>query len=320
MKRLILIPLILILTACASGKNAGVTPPTNVMSAEPSVVKTLVPEKTQTPIPTTPTENPLVNAPEGFTLYDEAIGMWSRIDAESGKVIFWDAERQVEFSVLFNDDLWDKRPDIEQRIPDTLRLKAYISPKFTNWSALTLTHEENMDDESTRDWTTIFQNILWEKMIARGMIKDKGDFSQDIYYSSGYTRQYNTTEGPQTLTLKHGNGITVHLIDGFDAIKAQSATNFFKEVKGSQNIDAPSMTYMVRITSDKDGNTFVEVVPNISDVASWPEERIMEMLFVGFSNALGNPDNPISIKAAGLSTDLVNNSKDFPYFIFSWAK
>ncbi len=113
MKRLIIFPLILILTACTSGQNTGVTPPINAMSAEPSVVKTPTPEKIETPS-VTATENPLANAPDGATRVsaDGATYYKDVVDPVSGKTII---EIYTEFKNIDGKVLWsgwtvDKTP------------------------------------------------------------------------------------------------------------------------------------------------------------------------------------------------------------------
>lgn len=317
MKRLSsLILLIATLTACVnSPTSATPTPKIETATPTPTFIITETAEPTSTVTP-----DPLADAPKGYTNFDKNMGAWTRIDADSGKTIFWDAEREEEVSVLFENDLWDQRPDLEGRLPDTLRLKVFISTKFTNWNTLSISHEENKNPFGVSDWTVIFQNFLWDIMIRREMIKNKVDFDNDTYYGEGYTRNYNTIEGLQTITLKHGNVITVHIVDGFEELKADKENNNFYEVVSGKTIDAPSMIYMIHLTSDVNGNTYVEIAPNNSDVATWSERRIMEMFLVGFGNALANPDDPIVIKAAGFSSDLVNNHDAYPYFIFSWQK
>ena len=74
---------------------------------------------------------------------------------------------------------------------------------------------------------------------------------------------------------------------------------------------------MVKISSDADGNTFVEIAPNIIDALQWSDNRIIEMYLLGFSNALSNPNDPVIPKAAGFSSDVAYNNKAYPYFVFT---
>lgn len=316
MKRLSLIPLIVILTACVSSP-APVTPTQKIETATPTPTVTI----TDTAEPTsTVTPDPLADAPKGYTNFDKETGVWTRIDAESGKTIFWDVERNAEYSLLFEDDLWDHRPDLESNYEDSMRLKVFISPKLTNWNKLTVTHKENLDPTGTINWTLVFHAFLKDTMVWGGMINSDADFSWDQYYGAGYTRHFNTIEGPQSVTLKHGNIQTVHIIDGFEAIKADSENNHFMLVNGSSTIGAPAISFMVRIRTDAKGNTFTEIAPNNSDVSTWSEKRIMEMMLVGLTNVLQNPSDPLKIVSAGFSSDLVMNHSAYPYFIFAWRK
>ena len=317
MKLLSFILLIVTLTACVSSP-APVTPAPKITTATSTptfiITKTAEPTSTVTP-------DPLANAPKGYTNFDKEIGVWTRIDAESGKTIFWDVERNAEYSLLFEDDLWDHRPDLESNYEDSMRLKVFISPKLTNWNKLTVTHEENMDPTGTINWTLVFLSFLQDEMVRKGILENKDDFSWERYYdSTGYTRNYITLDGPQRLTLKHGNISTVHIIDGFDELKADSENNQFTEVIGAGTIDAPAITFIMRITSDADGNTFTEIAPKITDVSLWSDERIMEWFLFGFANALCIPDEPLIPRPASFSSDLVNNHDNYPYFIFTWQK
>ena len=230
MKRLSLIPLIVILTACISSP-APVTPTQKVETATfVSATKTPIPTNTIEPIPT---KDP--NIPEGYI--KDSSGNYTK--TEDGFTLIWDVERNAEYSLLFEDDLWDNRPDLEGRLPDTLKLKVFVSTKLTNWNTLSISHEENKNSFGVFDWTVLFQNFLWDVMIRREMIKDKVSYDNTVYYGDGYTRHYSTIEGPQTITLKHGNGITVYIIDGFEALKADKENNYFYEVTGGKTIDAP---------------------------------------------------------------------------------
>lgn len=268
------------------------------------------PQSTETP-------DPLAGAPEGFTSFDQSMGMWSRIDAESGKTIYWDAERNAEYSLMFNDDLWDRRPDLESQLPDSLRLKVFIDPRLENWNKLTVTHEENMSKQGEIDWTVFFQNTLWTKMMFAGLITDELDFSNELFYNGvGYTKNYNTNDGPQKLTLKAGNISSVYIRSDYEALLADSENNGFTQANGG-DLGGVAIKYMIRITSDADGNTTTEIAPSISDISSIPDARHIEMYLFGFSNALCNPDDPVVPRATSLSTELAKNHSVYQYFVFT---
>ncbi len=328
MKRLSLILLLIILTACVSSPAPTTLSPKNETETPTStaiITETAEPTSTVTP-------DPLADAPKGYTNFDKDMGAWTRIDAESRKTIFWDAERKEDVSLMFEGNLWDLGPELEgNKIEygsikytdsDSMNLNLYISTAIINWNKLTVTHNENTDPLGTRNWTLIFQNFLWQEMVRRGLIKDPIDFKDEIWYSQdGYTINYETKEGPQLLRLNTDHSITVHIRADFDALKADQTNNNFSEVVGSANLGSPVMRYMLKISSDDRGNTFVEIAPNIVDALEWSDATFIELALIGEANAICNPDTPVmNPRDMSLSTNLAMNHDAFPYFIFTRAK
>ncbi len=300
------------LTACVSSP----APSTPTQKIEPATVA----PATNTPIPTntivpTPTRDPSI--PEGYI--EDASGNYTK--TENGITITWDKERNAGYSLMFNDFLWDQRPEVEGTIRDTFEWRVFIDSNIANWNKLTVTHNQSTIKSGTVDWSVIFHNFMADIMIRKGIIKDKPDFNYDQFYkSTGYTIQYTTPEGPQTLSLKDGNVTTVHIRADYDALKANMENNNFTEATGSTNLGSPSIKYMVKISSDKDGNTIVEIAPNINDALQWSDKRIIEMYLFGFSAAFCIPDELLIPRATSFSSDLAMNHASYPYFIFTRLK
>lgn len=318
MKCLFLLPLLIIfLTGCAGS-------PTSAITASKIETSTALPA-TKTPIPTntiepTPTKDPGI--PEGY-IKDSTENYTIVID---GITVIWDTDRNSGYSLMFDNFLIDERPAIEGRLPDTLGLKVFIDTAIVNWNKVTVTHPENMNPtamdgsgpKQPMNGSGLVYNFIGDLMVRNGMIKDKLGFSTDQWYElGGYTRYYNTLEGPQTLILKDGYTTIVHIRADYEALNADMANNKFSDVVGSTNLGSPSIRYMVKISSDADGNTFVEIAPNIIDALQWSDNRIIEMYLLGFSNALSNPNDPVIPKAAGFSSDVAYNNKAYPYFVFT---
>jgi hypothetical protein len=325
MNRRSLLPiLIVILTSCVSSPSPSIS--TAKIETATAIPSTRTP--TNTPIPTntvepTPTRDPSI--PEGYE--KDASGNYTK--TENGLTITWDRERNAGYSLLFDNFLMDKRPALEGTLPDTLELKVFIDVNITNWEKLTVTHPENMDPtsidgsgpQSPFDGNQLLQNLIWEKMVKNGMIKDVPSFSSEQWYKlGGYTRHYNTEEGHQTLILKDGYVTTVYIRADYEALKADQENNKFSEVVGSTNLGSPSIRYMAKISSDTDGNTIVGTAPSIIDALQWSDNRIIEMFLFGFSSALASPDDPVHPRAAGLSSDVALNKKEYPFFMITRQK
>jgi len=294
---------------------------------------TAIPTSTFTPIPptptvVTPTPDPLANAPKGFTNFDKTLGVWTRIDEESGKTVFWDAEKQTEYSLLFDDFLLDYGPDIEgsimldgkTRLSDQLEFKVYIDPSIQNWNKLTLTHKENADPSNKVNWTSYFGTNLVERMIYKDLVSSQLDFNLNKWYTKGYSISYKTKEGAQTLFLGNGNVTTVHIRGDYEALKANQDNNNFTDTVGGDLRGDSNIKYMVKISSDKDGNTFVEIAPNITDALKWSDKRIIEMILFGFSDALCIPDEILIPRPTPFSSEVAVNHVSFPYFTFTRTK
>ncbi len=326
MKRLCIIPLIIILTACVTSPTPATPTPKIETATVVPATETLIP--TDTPIPTntvepTPTRDPSI--PEEYI--KDSSGNYTK--TENGVTITWDSERKAGYSLMFDDFLFDERPAVEGILPDTLGLKVFIDAGITNWNKLTVTHPENMSPtpsdgsgpKQPMNGSGLVMNFIWDLMIWNGMIKDVPEFSTDQWYKlGGYTRHYNTLEGPQTLILKDGYVTTVYIRADYETLKADKENNKFSEVIGSTNLRSPSMRYMVKISSDTEGNTIVEMAPNIIDALRWSDDRIIEMYLFGFSSALASPDDPVIPRAAGFSSDVAMNNKKYPFFIIARQK
>ncbi len=329
MKRLCIIPLIVILTACVTSPTPAT--PTPKIETATVVPATETPIPTDTPIPTntvepTPTRDPSIPA----EYIKDSSGNYTK--TENGVTITWDSERKAGYSLMFDDFLMDHRPAIEGILPDTLGLKVFIDIAIVNWNTLTVTHKENMDpspadkptlssDSSVRG-SVIVENFLHDKMVWRGLIENDGDFDYDKWYKStdGYTVHYNTLEGPQTLILKDGYATTVYIRADYEALKANQENNNFTEATSSSMLPSPLIKYMIKISSDKNGNTIVEMAPNITDALKWSDIRIIEMYLYGFANALSNQDDPLIPRPMSFSDEVAYNNKAYPYFIFTRQK
>ncbi len=320
MKRLSLFPLLIIfLTGCASSPTpATIAPKIETSTALPA---------TKTPIPTNtiePTSTKDPSIPEGY-IKDSTGNYTIVID---GITVMWDTERNSGYSLMFDNFLIDERPAIEGILPDTLGLKVFIDTAIVNWNKLTVTHPENMDPtamdgsgpKQPMNGSGLVYNFIGDKMVWNGMIKDRLDFSTDKWYElGGYTRYYNTLEGPQTLILKDGYTTTVHIRADYEALKADMENNKFTEANGG-NLGNPNIKYMIKISSDKDGNTYAEIAPNIMDALEWSDKRIIEMFLIGFANALSNQDDPLIPREMSFSSEVAYNNKTYPYFVFTRQK
>lgn len=306
------------LTACVSS-------PAPATPAKMPGTATAVPA-TNTPIPTntivpTPTRDPSI--PEGY----EKDGSGNYTKTENGLTITWDSERKSGYSLMFDDFLMDNRSAIEPYGRDSLELIAYIDTGIKNWDKVTVTHEENMDpspaDKPTHrgDGNAIVRNFFYDHMVWRGLMENQGDFDHDKWYKSpeGYTVYYNTLEGPQKSILKDGYKTIVHIRADYEALKADMENSFFTEADGG-NLGNPNIKYMIKISSDKDGNTYTEIAPNLTDALEWSDKRIIEMFLYGFANALSNQDDPLIPRPMAFSNEVAYNNKAYPYFIFTWQK
>lgn len=319
MNRLCLIPLIVIMAACVS--SPAPSTPTAKIETFTAVPATKTPTPTNTIVPT-PTRDPTI--PEGYT--EDASGNYTK--TENGFPIIWDAEREAGYSLMFDDFLWDIGPDLEgailkdgkTQVKDSLKLKVWIDSQITNWNKLTVSHAKNMDKFGVINWTVFFQNSMWREMGFNGMLADGEDFSFDRWFGAGYEKDYTTKDGPEKLIFGGGNVTTVHIRADYEALKAAQENNNFTDAEGSPFLGSPSIRYMVKISSDADGNTLVEIAPNITNTLEWKDPRIVEMYLYGLSNALCNPDALMIPRSTSFSADLAKNHANYPYFIFARSK
>lgn len=316
MKHLCLIPLIAILIACASSPTPS-TPTTKIETAT-AVPTTKIPIPTNT-IEPTPIRDPSI--PEDYT--ENASGNYTKI--ENGFPVIWDTERKAGYSLMFDDFLWDQPPDMEagttsdgkKHLTDQLELKVFIDSKIVNWHKLSVTHAENMDPMNTSNWTMLFKSLLLKAMTEKGLLSDPTHFSYDTWFNtSDYTIHYTTKDGNQSLILRDGNVTTVHIRADYEALLTNMNNNNYTLVDGA-NLGTPNIKYMVKISSDKDGNTFAEIAPSITDALEWSDMRIIEMYLLGITSPLTFVDIPYTPRSSSLGATLAKNHASYPYFIFT---
>jgi hypothetical protein len=317
MKRLALIPLILILIIALVLSACSGSAPTAAMATEtpqPVITEIAQATATYTPEPTatvaaTATEFVDPNIPAGYT--KDASGNYTK--NENGFTYTWDKERNEGSRTLLNAFAWDVDPKREadgQR--DSMKIVLTIGEGIVNEEALTLTHKENMDPDNTRNWTFFFENTLLDGMSRQGQFANQTGFSYQKWYSpEGYIIPYETKEGKKTLRLGVESVMRVDVRSDFKALEAGMDTNGFSKVK-SLGL-GPIKYYMVKISSDDKGNMIVEMAPSETDALKWTDGEIHEMLFSGLGWVLERQPDALEPSWSTFTSILAGNLNKYKF-------
>ncbi len=314
MKRFLVLflPTFLLISCRASSTPAPTTTLIPSAATAPTLSSTVTPE----PSPTA-AKDP--NAPQEYTGFENGnYYLDKKTDKGNTLTYIWDVERKSYYRPIFNGYLWDFSPEINE--PDATGKDTWSDGFLTNvyidgvidgeQSLPTLTHHDNLESQSTINFTTYFQTLMFEQMAKKGLIKSKLDFDFVKWWiGDGYSINFTNADGQQHFAIRDESTITVYMRNDADTLKENMETNGFSEAKSYTQF-GPENSYLVKIWTEN-GNLFVDIAPTLRPATEWTEKQIMEMIMFGFSAVFDQGPDLSNPQVGEMLSRLVLNQNQF---------